>query len=169
MRSTVSCVVNRRPHSGQVRLRLIAAPSSVERLSMTRVSGWRQNGQCTLTPPRFQGSPQAWNPPRRTLAHAPRLLRGAFVKTQGVVNYIGVTTRCCGPTVEARDHERKLTDPVPPKSLISRGLSGAPRACRRSVSLLLVRVTYVTTVHMRRDARPAPYCPCCKGVTEPPG
>ncbi|GAA4535352.1 hypothetical protein GCM10023096_83860 [Nonomuraea ferruginea] len=48
-------MVNRRPHSGQVRLRLIAAPSSVERLSMTLVSGWRQNGQCTLTPPRFRG------------------------------------------------------------------------------------------------------------------
>src|SRR5690606_1470758 len=90
-------------------------------------------------------------------------------QTQGVVNYIGVTTRCCGPTVEARDHERKLTGPVPPKSLISRGLSGAPRACRRCVSHLLVRVTYVAVVHMRSDARPALSCPCCKGVTEPPG
>ncbi|GII71263.1 hypothetical protein Sme01_37390 [Sphaerisporangium melleum] len=37
--NTVSCVVNRRPHSGQVRRRRMAAPSSVERLSMTLVSG----------------------------------------------------------------------------------------------------------------------------------
>ncbi|GAA3465623.1 hypothetical protein GCM10018965_001750 [Nonomuraea roseola] len=36
---TVSCVVNLRPHSGQVRRRLMAPPSSVERLSMTLVSG----------------------------------------------------------------------------------------------------------------------------------
>ncbi|MBB4916271.1 hypothetical protein FHS44_003359 [Streptosporangium saharense] len=39
MSNTVSCVVNLRPHSGQVRLRRMALPSSVDRLSMTRVSG----------------------------------------------------------------------------------------------------------------------------------
>ena len=39
MSSTVSWVVNLRPHSGQLRRRRIAAPSSVERLSMTLVSG----------------------------------------------------------------------------------------------------------------------------------
>ncbi|GAA3430081.1 hypothetical protein GCM10018953_72650 [Streptosporangium nondiastaticum] len=39
MSRTVSCVVNLRPHSGHVRLRRMAPPSSVDRLSMTRVSG----------------------------------------------------------------------------------------------------------------------------------
>lgn len=42
-----------------------------------------------------------------------------------MVNYIGVTTRCCGPTVEARDHERKLSGPIRPKSLISPPSSSA--------------------------------------------
>ncbi|GAA5085376.1 hypothetical protein GCM10023259_097460 [Thermocatellispora tengchongensis] len=37
--STFSCVVNLRPHWGHVRRRRMAAPSSVERLSITRVSG----------------------------------------------------------------------------------------------------------------------------------
>ncbi|WP_207756043.1 hypothetical protein, partial [Nonomuraea cypriaca] len=35
------------------------------------------------------------------------------------MNYIGVTTRCCGPTVEACDHERKLDGAIDLKSLIS--------------------------------------------------
>jgi hypothetical protein len=39
---TVSWVVNRRPHSGHDLRRLIAEPSSVERLSITRLSGCRQ-------------------------------------------------------------------------------------------------------------------------------
>src|SRR3569833_853674 len=47
---TVSCVVNRRPHSAHDRRRRIAAPSSVERLSITRLSGLRQKGQC-ISPP----------------------------------------------------------------------------------------------------------------------
>ncbi|GII64994.1 hypothetical protein Skr01_50790 [Sphaerisporangium krabiense] len=37
--NTVSWVVNRRPHCEHVRRRLIAAPSSVDRLSITLVSG----------------------------------------------------------------------------------------------------------------------------------
>jgi hypothetical protein len=49
--STLSCVVNLLPHSGQERRRLMAAPSSVERLSMTLLSGWRQNGQCIAFTP----------------------------------------------------------------------------------------------------------------------
>jgi hypothetical protein len=67
MSSTVSCVVNLRPHAGQVRLRRIAAPSSVERLSMTLVSGWRQNGQCIADSP-FSRTPGLHG----TLAHALR-------------------------------------------------------------------------------------------------
>jgi hypothetical protein len=39
MRMTDSCVVNRRPHSGQDRRRRIAVPSSATRLSITRLSG----------------------------------------------------------------------------------------------------------------------------------
>src|SRR6185503_14403186 len=45
-RLAVSTVVKRRPHSGHCRRRRIEAPSSVARLSTTRLSVWRQNGQC---------------------------------------------------------------------------------------------------------------------------
>ena len=59
VRLVVSIVVNRRPHCGHCRRRLIAAPSSWMRLSTTRESGLRQNGQYTweilLTP---QHAPQ---------------------------------------------------------------------------------------------------------------
>jgi len=48
---TDSWVVNRRPHSGHDLRRRIAVPSSATLLSMTRLSGWRQNGQCTRSPP----------------------------------------------------------------------------------------------------------------------
>ena len=48
--STFSWVVNRLPHSEHDRRRLMAAPSSAERLSITLVSGLRQNGQCTFDP-----------------------------------------------------------------------------------------------------------------------
>jgi hypothetical protein len=48
---TDSCVVNRRPHSGQDLRRRIAVPSSATLLSITRLSGWRQNGQYTRSPP----------------------------------------------------------------------------------------------------------------------
>jgi hypothetical protein len=48
---TDSCVVNLRPHSGQERRRRIAAPSSAVRLSMTRLSGFLQNGQNMPSPP----------------------------------------------------------------------------------------------------------------------
>jgi len=51
IKMTDSCVVNRRPHSGQDLRRRIAVPSSATRLSMTRLSGWRQNGQYTRSPP----------------------------------------------------------------------------------------------------------------------
>ena len=51
IRMTVSWVVNRRPHSGHARRRRIAVPSSAVRLSMTLLSGFRQNGQCTRSPP----------------------------------------------------------------------------------------------------------------------
>jgi hypothetical protein len=51
IKMTVSCVVNRRPHSGHDLRRRIAAPSSAVRLSMTLLSGCRQNGQCTRSPP----------------------------------------------------------------------------------------------------------------------
>jgi hypothetical protein len=44
---TVSCVVNRLPHSGHDRRRRIAVPSSAVRLSMTRLSLCLQNGQRT--------------------------------------------------------------------------------------------------------------------------
>jgi hypothetical protein len=54
---TVSCVVNRRPHSGHARRRRIAAPSSVERLSITRLSGLRQKGQCKTPTPSPRGTP----------------------------------------------------------------------------------------------------------------
>jgi hypothetical protein len=40
-------VVNRRPHAGHDLRRRIAVPSSAVRLSMTRLSECRQNGQCT--------------------------------------------------------------------------------------------------------------------------
>ncbi|GHC90645.1 hypothetical protein GCM10007079_37090 [Nocardiopsis terrae] len=39
-------MVKRRSQTGQDRRRRMAAPSSVDLLSITRVSGWRQNGQC---------------------------------------------------------------------------------------------------------------------------
>ena len=39
IKMTVSCVVNRRPHSGHDLRRRIAAPSSAVRLSMTLLSG----------------------------------------------------------------------------------------------------------------------------------
>ncbi|QYC43853.1 hypothetical protein Nocox_31360 [Nonomuraea coxensis DSM 45129] len=65
---------------------------------------------------------------------------GAVTETQGVVNYIGVTTRCCGPTVEASDHERKLSGTVPPKSLISTRVPGeARRVASESVTPLADR------------------------------
>jgi hypothetical protein len=47
IKMTVSWVVNRRPHSGHDLRRRIAVPSSAVLLSMTRLSGWRQKGQCT--------------------------------------------------------------------------------------------------------------------------
>ena len=46
VRLAVSTVVNRRPHSGHCRRRRIEVPSSVARLSTTRLSACRQNGQC---------------------------------------------------------------------------------------------------------------------------
>src|SRR5687768_17912385 len=46
-----STVVKRRPHSGHERRRRMASPSLVSRLSTTRLSGWRQNGQRTVDPP----------------------------------------------------------------------------------------------------------------------
>jgi hypothetical protein len=46
--AALSTVVNRRPHSGQLRRRRIAVPSSELRESMTRLSEYLQNGQCTL-------------------------------------------------------------------------------------------------------------------------
>src|SRR3954447_20885613 len=45
VRLVVSSVVKRRPHSEHWRRRRIAEPSSVTRLSTTRESGLRQNGQ----------------------------------------------------------------------------------------------------------------------------
>jgi hypothetical protein len=45
-----STVVKRRPHSGHERRRLMASPSLVSRLSTTRLSGYRQNGQRTEDP-----------------------------------------------------------------------------------------------------------------------
>jgi hypothetical protein len=48
---TVSWVVKRFPHSAHDRRRRIAAPSSVERLSITLLSGLRQNGQCMAPHP----------------------------------------------------------------------------------------------------------------------
>ena len=45
LRLAVSVVLNRRPHSGHCLRRRIASPSSLVRESITRVSGWRQNGQ----------------------------------------------------------------------------------------------------------------------------
>jgi hypothetical protein len=47
IKMTVSCVVNLRPHSGQDLRRRMAAPSSAVLLSITRLSGCRQNGQYT--------------------------------------------------------------------------------------------------------------------------
>jgi hypothetical protein len=41
-------VLNRFSHAGQLRLRRIAPPSSVTRLSSTRVSVLRQYGQCIV-------------------------------------------------------------------------------------------------------------------------
>jgi hypothetical protein len=56
---TVSWVVKRRPQAGQDRRRRIAAPSSAVRLSMTRLSGFRQYGQYTRsTSPQVLPSPQ---------------------------------------------------------------------------------------------------------------
>ena len=51
LRLAVSTVVKRRLHSGHWRRRRMLEPSSVVRLSMTRESVWRQNGQCTVGPP----------------------------------------------------------------------------------------------------------------------
>ncbi len=58
VRLVVSTVVKRRPHSGHCRRRRMAEPSSAMRLSTTRESGLRQNGQYTSVPP----LPQAWTP-----------------------------------------------------------------------------------------------------------
>src|SRR6476469_993498 len=49
-RLVVSTVVNRRPHSGHWRRRRMAEPSSAIRLSTTRESGLRQNGQYMAFP-----------------------------------------------------------------------------------------------------------------------
>lgn len=65
------------------------------------------------------------------------------------MNYIGVTTRCCGPTVEARDHERKLADPAPPKSLISATSLRAP-----GVSSLADGPTHLPQTPALRDIPP---------------
>src|SRR6187455_2281094 len=46
LRLAVSIVENRPPHSGHWRRRRMLSPSSLVRESMTRESGWRQNGQC---------------------------------------------------------------------------------------------------------------------------
>jgi hypothetical protein len=54
---TVSWVVNLRPHSEQDRRRRIAAPSSAVRLSITRLSGWRQYGQYMRSPPASRYGP----------------------------------------------------------------------------------------------------------------
>ena len=48
VRLALSRVVKRRLHSGHWRRRRMALPSSVVRLSMTRESVCRQNGQCTV-------------------------------------------------------------------------------------------------------------------------
>ena len=45
-RLAVSIVEKRPPHSGHWRRRRMLRPSSLVRESMTRESGWRQNGQC---------------------------------------------------------------------------------------------------------------------------
>ncbi|BAS08503.1 hypothetical protein AHiyo4_19250 [Arthrobacter sp. Hiyo4] len=50
-RLVVSTVVNLRPHSGHCRRRRMAEPSSAMRLSTTRESGLRQNGQYMVSPP----------------------------------------------------------------------------------------------------------------------
>ncbi|GAA2864630.1 hypothetical protein GCM10010523_26170 [Paenarthrobacter ilicis] len=55
-RLVVSTVVKRRPHSGHcLRLRM-DVPSSAMRLSTTRESGFRQNGQYTLGLPYSSGT-----------------------------------------------------------------------------------------------------------------
>lgn len=51
---------------------------------------------------------------------------GAVVETLGVVNYIGVTTRCCGPTVGGCEHERKLESTPTRNPLINPSLPTRP-------------------------------------------
>ncbi|GLW07986.1 hypothetical protein Misp01_31160 [Microtetraspora sp. NBRC 13810] len=47
-----------------------------------------------------------------------------------MVNYMGVTTRCCGPNLEARNHERKSNLRWPQKSLLSPALTPSPGVSR---------------------------------------
>ena len=84
----VSTVVNRRPHCGHERRRRMAAPSSATRLSTTRLSAWRQNGQCTVLP----HLPSTWVPLERLVARPCGQLNHNLWRT-----YIGVTTRCREP------------------------------------------------------------------------
>ncbi|MCP2353996.1 hypothetical protein HD597_001016 [Nonomuraea thailandensis] len=68
------------------------------------------------------------------------------------MNYIGVTTRCCGPTVEARDHERKLSGALPLKSLISPPSSSVPGVSSGDCDLPAGRsVTSVASSHGREQ------------------
>ncbi|GGZ89324.1 hypothetical protein GCM10010389_29530 [Streptomyces echinoruber] len=54
IREHVSTVVNRREHSGHWRRLRIDVPSSVVRLSTTRLSGCLQKGQCMDSQPSSQ-------------------------------------------------------------------------------------------------------------------
>ncbi|MCC5577958.1 hypothetical protein IMZ11_20230 [Microtetraspora sp. AC03309] len=56
-----------------------------------------------------------------TLAPTSRNRREAVTETQAVVKYIAVTTRCCGPTVEVPDLERKSAAKARAKSLFNLG------------------------------------------------
>src|SRR5712691_3113946 len=80
IRITVSWVVNRRPHSWHDRRRRIAAPSSAVRLSITRLSEYRQYGQYMRSPPAG----------RCALS---------LVDHKLWKNYSRVSTRYCGPTL----------------------------------------------------------------------
>ncbi|WP_433421730.1 hypothetical protein ACQP1V_11240 [Microtetraspora malaysiensis] len=65
-----------------------------------------------------------------TLAPTSRKRREAVTETQAVVKYISVTTRCCGPTVEVPDLERKSADPRRAKWLFNQRNRLEARACR---------------------------------------
>src|SRR5699024_6552821 len=147
MRRTFSCVVNLRSHTGQDLRRRMAAPSSAALLSITRVSGWRQNGQCIpahlLPTPR----PTTLDPTKPQLMG---LLPSKPTRCCGQPRPLWASPQLCAQTCSA--HGRKTTEPVADHK--GRGLSahidGGP--------ILSARIATVTPEESSPQ-RPAPTHP----------